>query len=330
MFIINNNNLLKGVINMNNLKKVGLTALAGALVSVSANAADLSVTGGASLNFAGEEKQTTGNGWTMTNGVTFSASVEQDNGWNITVKQVLNDDDVASNQVFDTRVLTVDMGDSGTLTFSGTGGSSVLNAIDDVTPTAGEESWDDVTGADAIPGGVGGSDMFHYSNSSLMDGVTVSAAYVPSDGTGQIESSTDYGIKYTGIDGLTVGAAAGTNDAAPTATVDITNMYVTYAMDAFSVGYQTSESDSETANADKDFTAIGVSYAVSEEMSVSLNSSTIDYESATLSDQEAMGISVSYVMGSMTLKANHNTVDNIAGTATDDRSGYALSLGFAF
>jgi len=330
MFIINNNNLLKGVINMNNLKKVGLTALAGALVSVSANAADLSVTGGASLNFAGEEKQTTGNGWTMTNGVTFSASVEQDNGWNITVKQVLNDDDVGSSQVFDTRVLTVDMGDSGTLTFSGTGGSSVLNAIDDVTPTAGEESWDDVTGADSIPGGVGGSDMFHYSNSSLMDGVTVSASYTPSDGTTEVESSSDYGIKYTGIDGLTVGAAAGTNDATPTASLDITNMYVTYAMDAFSVGYQTSESDSETANADKDFTAIGVSYAVSEEMSVSLNSSTIDYESATLSDQEAMGISVSYVMGSMTLKANHNTVDNIAGTATDDRSGYALSLGFAF
>ena len=222
------------------------------------------------------------------------------------------------------------MGDSGTLTFSGTGGSSVLNAIDDVTPTAGEESWDDVTGADAIPGGTGGSDMFHYSNSSLMDGVTVSASYTPSDGTTEVESSTDYGIKYTGIDGLTVGAAAGTDDTAPTATVDITNMYVTYAMDAFSVGYQTSESDSETANADKDFTAIGISYAVSEEMSVSLNSSTIDYENATLSDQEAMGISVSYVMGSMTLKANHNTVDNIAGAATDDRSGYALSLGFAF
>jgi outer membrane protein OmpU len=314
---------------MNNLKKIGLTALAGTLVSVSANAADLSVTGGASLNFAGEEKQATGNGWTMTNGVTFSASVEQDNGWNITVKQVLNSDDVATS-VFDTRILTVDMGDSGTLTFSGTGGSSVLNAIDDVTPTAGEESWDDVTGADAIPGGTGGANMFHYSNSSLMDGVTVSASYTPSDGTTEVESSSDYGIKYTGIDGLTVGAAAGTDDTAPTATVDITNMYVTYAMDAFSVGYQTSESDSEATNADKDFTAFGISYAVSEEMSVSLNSSTIDYENATLSDQEAMGISVSYVMGSMTVKANHNTVDNIAGAATDDRSGYALSLGFAF
>ena len=53
---------------MNNLKKVGLTALAGALVSVSANAAELSVTGGASISFAGEEKQTTGNGWSMNNG----------------------------------------------------------------------------------------------------------------------------------------------------------------------------------------------------------------------------------------------------------------------
>ena len=318
---------------MNNLKKVGLTALAGALVSVSANAADLSVTGGASINFAGEEKQTTGNGWTMNEGVTFSASAEQDNGWNITVTQVLNSDDnntAGGDSVFDTRILTVDMGDTGVLTFAGRGGSSVLDAIDDVTPTAGEEAWDDVTGATGAPGGTGGSDMFHYSNSSLMDGVTVSASYTPSDGTTEVESSSDYGIKYTGIDGLTIGAAAGTDDTAPTATVDTTNFYVTYAMDAFSVGYQSSEDDSEATDADVDFTAIGISYAVSEEMSVSLNSSTHDYENATKSDQEAMGISVSYVMGSMTLKANHNTVDNVAGTATDDRSGYALSLGFAF
>ena len=107
-------------------------------------------------------------------------------------------------------------------------------------------------------------------------------------------------------------------------------MYVTYVMDAFSVGYQTTESDSESTNADKDFTAIGVSYAVSDEMSISLNTSTIEYENSTLSDQEATGISVSYVMGSMTVKANHNTVDNIAGTATDDRSGYNIGVTFSF
>ena len=315
---------------MNNLKKVGLTALAGALVSVSANAADLSVTGGASISFAGEEKQTTGNGWSMNNGVTFSASVEQDNGWNITVTQVLNDDDVGSSQVFVTRTVAIDMGDSGTLTFAGTGGSTALSAIDDVTPTAGEESWDDVTGADAIPAMSGGNNMFHYSNSSLMDGVTVTAAYVPSNGTTELESSSDYAIKYTGIEGLTVGAGMGEDNTAA-ATVDNSVFYATYASDmGISVGYSTSEGDSETANSDKEMTAMGISYAVSEDMSISYNISEIEYELATLTDQEATGISVSYTMGSLSIKANHNTVDNIAGTSTDDRSGYALTLGFTF
>ena len=315
---------------MNNLKKVGLTALAGALVSVSASAADLSVTGGASISFAGEEKKDTGNGWSMNNGVTFAASVEQDNGWNITVTQVLNDDDVGSNQVFDTRSLAIDMGDTGTLTFYGTGGSGAVSAIDDTTPTAGEESWDDVTGADSVPGGPTGNNMFHYSNSSLMDGVTVVASYTPSNGTTELESSSDYAVKYTGIDGLTVGAGAGEDNSAA-ATIDSSVFYANYATDmGISVGYSVSENDSETANSDKEMTAMGISYAVSEDMSISYNISEIEYELATLTDQEATGISVSYTMGSLSIKANHNTVDNIAGTSTDDRSGYALTLGFTF
>ena len=315
---------------MNNLKKVGLTALAGALVSVSANAADLSVTGGASLSFAGEEKQLTGNGWSMNNGVTFSASVEQDNGWTITATQILNDDDVASDRVFDTRSLGIDMGDAGTLTFYGTGGSGAVSAIDDTTPTAGEESWDDVTGADSVPGGPTGNNMFHYSNSSLMDGLTLTASYTPSDGTTEIESSSDFAVKYTGIDGLTIGAGMGEDNGEATTVVDSDVLYATYTFDAFSVGYSASENDSTATNADKEMTAIGVSYAVSEDMSISYNMSEIEYENATLSDQEATGVSVSYTMGSLSIKANHNTVDNIAGAATDDRSGYALTLGFTF
>ena len=315
---------------MNNLKKVGLTALAGALVSVSANAADLSVTGGASLSFAGEEKTTKGNGWGMNNGVTFSASVEQDNGWTITATQILNDDDVGSSRVFDTRSLGIDMGDSGTITFYGTGGSGAVSAIDDTTPTAGEESWDDVTGADSVPGGPTGNNMFHYTNSSLMDGLALTASYTPSDGTTEIESSSDFAVKYTGIDGLTLGAGVGEDNGEATTVVDSDVIYATYTFDAFSVGYSASENDSTATNADKEMTALGISYAVSEDMSVSYNVSEIEYENATLSDQEATGISVSYTMGSLSLKANHNTVDNIAGAATDDRSGYALTLGFTF
>ena len=318
---------------MNNLKKVGLTALAGALVSVSANAAELAVSGGASISFGGEEKQTTGNGWSMNDGVTFTASGEMDNGFNISVKQIIDSSDGAAGAIMDTRILTIDMGDTGTLTFAGDGGSSVLDAIDDVTPTAGEESWDDVTGADTLTviGGTGGNNMFHYSNGNLMDGLTVSASYTPSNGATEDESSNDYGFKYTGIEGLTLGGGAGEDNTVGTASVDITNVYATYTMDAFSVGYQVSEFDSETANSDRDFTAIGISYAVNDDLSVSINESEVEYEGgSTKVDQEATGISVSYTMGSMSISANHNTVDNVGGTGTDDRSGYALTLAFAF
>jgi len=318
---------------MNNLKKVGLTALAGALVSVSANAAELAVSGGASISFGGEEKQTTGNGWSMNDGVTFTASGEMDNGFNISVKQIIDSSDGTGGAIMDTRILTIDMGDTGTLTFAGDGGSSVLDAIDDVTPTAGEESWDDVTGADTLTviGGTGGNNMFHYSNGNLMDGLTVSASYTPSNGATEDESSNDYGFKYTGIEGLTLGGGAGEDNTVGTASVDITNVYATYTMDAFSVGYQVSEFDSETANSDRDFTAIGISYAVNDDLSVSINESEVEYEGgSTKVDQESTGISVSYTMGSMSISANHNTVDNIGGTGTDDRSGYALTLAFAF
>ena len=205
-----------------------------------------------------------------------------------------------------------------------------MDAIDDTTPTANEESWDDVTGADSIPGGTGGANMMHYSNGSLMDGLTLSASYTPSNGATEVESSMDYGFAYTGVDGLTIGGGTGEDNSSATAGLDLTQMYATYTMDAISVGVHSSESDSETANADKDFTAFGISYAVSEDMSVSLNTSTIEYENSTLSDQEATGVSISYTMGSMTLSGNMNQVDNIAGTATDDRSGYSFTLGFAF
>jgi outer membrane protein OmpU len=309
---------------MNNLKKVGLTALAGALVSVSANAADLSVTGGASINFYGEEGKDSGNGWTMADVITFSASQEMDNGWNVTVKHTLDDNTV------DGRSMVIDMGDNGTLTFSGIDGTSVLGSKDDTTPTAGEEAWGDVTGATAALGGAANNDMFHYSHTSLIDGLTLAAAYVPSDLATEEESSFDYGAEFATDAGLTIGVAMGENNADADASIDTTILYANMVFDEFSIGATVSEADSETANADVDFSAVGISYAVSEEMSVSVNSSTHDYELSTSDDQDALGVSISYVMGSMTFTANHNSVDNAAGTSTDDRSGYNLNLAFAF
>ena len=256
--------------------------------------------------------------------ITFSATQEMDNGWNVTVKHTLDDNTV------DGRSMVIDMGDNGTLTFSGIDGSSVLGSKDDTTPTAGEEAWGDVTGATAALGGAANNDMFHYSHTSLIDGLTLAAAYVPSDLATEEESSFDYGAEFTTDAGLTIGVAMGENNADADASVDTTILYANMVFDAFSIGATVSEADSETANADVDFSAVGLSYAVSEEMSVSINSSTHDYELSTSDDQDALGISISYVMGSMTFTANHNSVDNAAGTSTDDRSGYNLNLAFAF
>ena len=309
---------------MNNLKKVGLTALAGALASVSVNAADLSVTGTASINLYQEEGKDSANGWTMGDVISFSASQELDNGMTVTVNHALDDG------VIDDRSVTVDGVMGGTFTFHGKDGSSVLGSKDDTTPTAGEEAWGDVTGATAALGGASSEDMMHYSNSSLMDGVTFAVAYVPSGGTTEEESSVDYGVEYSNDSGLTAGIAMGENNADADASIESTIIYANMVLDAFTVGATISEADSETANADVDFQAFGVSFAATEELSMSINSSTHDYENTTLQDQDALGVSISYVMGSMTFTANHNTVDNIAGTGADDRSGYNLNLAFAF
>ena len=312
-----------------NIKKIGLTALAGALVSVSANAADLSVTGGASINFTGNEAVNTGNGWTMNDQVTFSASAEMDNGWTVSTMMRIDESDNTGGTSFDARSMTIDMGDSGTLTFAGSDGSGVAHPMDDTSPTAKEESWDVVPGVTAHRVGPEGPNMFTYSNSSLMDGVTISAGYLPSGGADDIESSTDFAISFTGIEGLTIGAATSENNSAATS-IDGTAFNITYAMDAFTVGMSTSEADSEGSNADTELTAYGISYAVSDDLSVSLNMSELQHEDASKSDQEAMGISFSYTMGSMTLSGTHNSIDNVGGTAATDRSGYELGLAFAF
>jgi outer membrane protein OmpU len=321
-----------------NIKKIGLTALAGALVSVSANAAELSVTGGASLGFSGEEKTNKGNGWTMNDGISFGASAEMDNGWVVSTSMLIDSSDTVAAAGIDNRSLTIDMGDSGSLTFYGDGGSTSLTLMDDTTPTAGEEAWDDVSGATAHQYGATGYDTFSYSNSSLMDGVSIGIDYVPADGQTQIMSSTSATIKYTGIDGLTIGMGTGEDNGEGAGdSKDVTAFNVTYAMDAVTIGFSSYEVDTNNAGnstagstftGDTTLTAMGISYAVSDDLSISLNSSETEIQG--LKDQEAMGVSASLVIGSMTLKANHNSVENVGGTDGKDRSGYAMGLSFAF
>jgi outer membrane protein OmpU len=74
---------------MNNFKKVGLTALAGSLVAVSAHAGELTVTGGANITLkhgnASSKTNTSGRGIGTDKDVAFTGSGELDNGTTFTV-----------------------------------------------------------------------------------------------------------------------------------------------------------------------------------------------------------------------------------------------------
>ena len=320
---------------MNTFKKIGLTALAGSLVAVSVNAADLSVTGAAGITFAGQDKTAKGNGWSMTDNMTFAGSAELDNGWTVGTSFLLDNSDGVANQVFDTRTLTINMNDMGTLTMHGHDGGSAMNDVDDVMPYAGgNEGWDLVgTAATAKFGrvaGTGGTNSFKYNNSSLMDGLSVTASYQPSNAT-QIEGTVSYAVAYTGVEGLTVGYGADENGLLGSAAIDAETMYIKYAYGPITVGIQESETDANTSANSDEFSAMGISYAVSDDLTISYSESAYDAGDKA-SDEEHTMIGASYTMGSMSLAVSVNDVKNMGGsTATvDDVSGYEVALSFAF
>jgi outer membrane protein OmpU len=315
---------------MNKLKKVGLTALAASLATVSAHAVDISASGGATISYTGNSnsgQKGTGNPFSMADTVNFKASGEMDNGFVVTMTMGLDGSKTAAGAAFEDRAIAIDMGDMGTLSFVAQDGSSVTGAMDDKMPTAYEESWFQ---ADGPGNGSGAGNMWKYSNSS-MEGVTLEASFTPS-GEGQVDSSTDVGITYTGIDGLTIGLATGTDSGGST-DMDNSTKYITYAYDAFTFGVQSNSADSATANADEEFMAYAVSYAVNDDLSISYGYSELDYEGvSTITDetQEAAAVSVSYSMGSMSLAATRSDVDNEGGNKEHDGAGYAIELGFTF
>jgi len=312
---------------MNKMKKIGLTALAASLVSVSAQAVDIS--GGPSLSYNGGNDGVQGNPWSMNDSLTFSWGGELDNGFTVDVSFLLDNSDGAAAQIFDNRSLAIGMGDAGTLTFWGQAGSGVVGSFDDRTPNAYEESWNS---ADSPNQGHSASNMWYYTNS--LDAVTLHASYAH----GTVDaSSTEIGLVFTGIDNVELWAAAGTDNAAANA-VDNTIVGGSIKLGKATFGIQSNTADSEAANGDEDFLAWGISYMVDEDgnMSVSYNSSTMDYETASTDDQEATGISASYTMGSMTLAGVLNRIDNQgpgatgAGNTTANNDMFEVNLSFAF
>ena len=311
-----------------NIKKIGLSALAGSLVTTSAFAGAMSVAGSASMNVEHTNGGfgNSGKTFSMSNQLTFSGSGELDNGMNVSLSFILDqgDDTAIASGPFDSHSVSVSSDALGTLKLSGEGGSSATSALDG---TAAGDVWDNFDGTgDITPTGVGtGNNMFMYTLPSIMDDLSVNISYLPTGSATQ--SAVGYSATFSGVEGLSVsyGVGEGTSD-----NVDGTAMKASYAYGPVTVAWSNYEYDETTAANDNETTSYKVTYTVSDDLSVSYGAETI--EEGTSSDVETSSIKASYTTGGMTISLASEEIENSAGgaNATEDRERWALGASFAF
>ena len=309
---------------MTNVKKLGLTALAGSLVATSAYAGALDVTGTAKVTYASlDESEVTGNPWSMSQGIGFAGSGDLDLG-------TLSYTYTSTNMAFSSSNLKLDMGDSGTISFANGASLTGMQAYYDKMPTAGENVWDDLDGQANGVATMSTANTLGYSNTFA--GIGISAAYNKSAGAATDGSSKSIALTSAGlVDGGEIGYAhadvAGSTNNNGT---DSDTVYVTYTAGSVTMGAQLTQIDKSAANSDVDRTHVAVSVAVNENLSVSLGQSVVEFESTGSDDQEDVGLAFSYTMGSMTIAGFQNSEDNTGGTQGTDDSVTELSVAFAF
>jgi outer membrane protein OmpU len=324
---------------MNNFKKIGLSALAGSLVAVSAQAAEVSLSGGASvaLTKTSDHNKTT---YYHNDSITATITGETDGGLTITTSLEMDGDAAGLAGDFDSQSIKISTDTMGTITFAGHGGSTVIGGWDDMMPTAYEEVFaltkDDSATAvgNSTIGGFGGNNLWRY-DSPNYSGFSFHASYSSAANTGSVSSYSDMGVQFAPemVDGLTIGYATGEHDESATVLgLDTSTLWVKYVYDSVTVGYQVSEVDGPTSTQDDDSTSYAISYAVTDDFSVSYGEHTMDLGSATAAgtDQESSGVSASYTMGGTTIKAAFNETENVAGVAADDEESMEIALSFAF
>jgi outer membrane protein OmpU len=332
---------------MNNFKKIGLTALAGSLVAATAYAGEVTVAGSASMKVEHVDggAANAGKSFSMGNQLTFTGGGELDNGLNVSISFVLDQGDDTTTSVasgtktfgggvpFDSHSVSISSDSLGTLKFAGEGGANVQTAID---TTAAGDLWDSsfgiTTGQDPKTS-KSTNNMMSYTLPSIVDGVALSASYTPK-GSGAASSSA-YAIAYTGVEGLTLNYATGSDDSTAGSESDTTTMKASYAYGPITVSYSENEFDGAGtgANTDQEVTAYQVAYTVSDAISISYGAEDIKTpDNASDEDMDISGIVASYTAGGMTISGTMVSADNTGHSTadTEDKDQWSLSASFAF
>jgi outer membrane protein OmpU len=306
---------------MTNLKKIGLTALAGSLAAIGyAQAGSLSVNGTARMEYSTDSSSTASTGaFAQNTSISFSGSGEMDNGMTVSYFSLQAGSNASSQSV------AVDMGDMGKVTMSNYNMAGI-GMIQDKVPNGGEQPWDDIgthgTPEQGVASPHAGNRLGYITTAG---GATVSAAMNFENQS----PTTSLAVSMPLMEGFEVGAGMATDKGGEADKEnDITTMYAKYTMGGISIGYQLTDVEQETANTDIERTAYGISFAVNDNLSIGYGISDTEFE-ATALDEENAGIGIAYTSGGMKLGIINNQKDNSNGATGADETT-ELQLTFAF
>ena len=337
-----------------NIKKIGLSALAGSLAMVSANAVELAVSGKTEVTYLSHDSNTTtGNPFGFGNAISFSGSGDV-NGMTGNYFAAINDGGGAG---FASSEISLDMGAMGTVGLDQGVGSYGVSTIDDKMPYAYEEIWTYTGASNGLRAAGGATNVLGYKNTFA--GYTLNVEINPGSGattneaaaavagvksgdggsSGATTTNNGYNWALTGspIDGLNVGVGFGKEESTLTTDnaedTEFATAYVTYAMGGATIGYQQSEgSGGSTGTASNEAEMYGISFSVNENLAISYNvlDNTFDNPSSTDVTEETTGVGASYTMGSASVRLLSAKTDNVGGVKSTNQEVTELSLMLAF
>ena len=327
-----------------NIKKIGLTALAGSLAMFAANAGELTVTGNSSASYVTKSHDGTaqtatdiGNPMGMDTRITFSGSGELDNGFTTSV--YVTDEINGSTGMYSGEV-ALGMGDLGTISLNQSGGNVGADAIDDETPRAYEEADDKIsTNFRGLANPQGSGNMIKYTNTLGMVNLNLgfrsggSSNNVVGGTGGNSENAYTGALTSSPIDGLTVGAGYSNVEKDTGKDDEGYAGFAKYAFGSVTVGAQRNVTTSGTAASAAEGNQVSIAFNVNENLAISYSDGSIDHfgTGATADvEEDFSAINISYTMGGMTIAAQRAEADNAAGTLNADEEATEIVLSLAF
>ena len=343
---------------MKKLTKIGLTALCGSLAAVtSANAGEMSVSGGATATWSSNSSTVTGNPIGINSGMTFVGSGELDNG--TTFKLSITH---ADQSAYSVGSISMTMPSMGSISINQATGGAGIGGYDDKMPSAWEETWGTSLGTSIdLAKGVGSSMNIQYKTPSFA-GTTLAVAYSPKNdgvqnndkGASAATGSSHLGAGYdimldSTISGQNVFLGYSTTERSPanksgTNADSMTDVQEGVAgiilnIGPLKVGAQATaewEGEEQTDGNVAGYrnVAYGAAFNVNDDLSISYG--RMESKKGFVSNNtdtvqmEIDSIQVAYTMGGATLKLAETEADNVGYSAGTSKSATTVALSLAF